>query len=96
MSVPGLKKALRMTVEGTVQGVGFRYSTLRKAESLGLTGYVRNCFDGKVEVVAEGEDNRIDQLKRWLKKGPPGAYVRNIEVREGQYRGLYPRFSIEF
>ena len=96
MSVHGLKKALRMTVAGTVQGVGFRYSTLRKAETLGLTGYVRNCSDGKVEVVAEGEADRIDQLKKWLKKGPPGASVRNTEVQEGQYRGLYPRFSIEF
>ncbi len=64
MSVHGQKKALRMIVEGIVQGVGFRYSTLRKADSLGLTGYVRNCFDGKVEVVAGGEADRIDQLKR--------------------------------
>ena len=50
--------------------------------------------DGILAGRRSGENQK--SLKRWLEKGPPGAYVRDIEVRKGQYRGLYPRFSIEF
>jgi acylphosphatase len=79
-----------------VQGVGFRYSTVRQAQRLKVSGYVRNRPDGSVEVVAEGEATGIDALLKWLKSGPPGAIVRRTEVREVPYAGVYRRFSVEF
>jgi acylphosphatase len=83
-------------VEGLVQGVGFRYSTLRLAARLGLTGYVMNLPDGSVEVVAEGDPARLDQLKGWLQKGPPGAWIRKVKLQELPPSGAYREFSIEY
>lgn len=89
-------RAFRATVEGMVQGVGFRYMALRQARQLGLTGYVRNLPGGSVEVLAEGEQKRLSQFRSWLSHGPPGAYVRRLEVSNLPYTGLYKRFQIEF
>ncbi|WP_202302554.1 acylphosphatase [Dryocola clanedunensis] len=58
-------------VHGMVQGVGFRYSTQREAQNLGLTGYARNMDDGSVEVLACGEAGKVEQLIEWLKAGGP-------------------------
>jgi len=58
-------------VYGMVQGVGFRYHTQMQARQLGVRGYVRNCDDGSVEVVASGEADAIEQLAAWLKQGGP-------------------------
>lgn len=58
-------------VYGRVQGVGFRYTTQREAQRLGLTGYAKNMDDGSVEVVACGESERVEQLMKWLKAGGP-------------------------
>jgi acylphosphatase len=67
-------KTLVAIVDGMVQGVGFRYATVRQARALGLTGTVRNLADGRVEVVAEGEEQRLARLQGWL-AGPPHARV---------------------
>ncbi|WP_200884263.1 acylphosphatase [Dickeya undicola] len=58
-------------VYGMVQGVGFRYHTQLQARQLGVRGYVRNCDDGSVEVVASGEAYAVEQLVAWLKQGGP-------------------------
>lgn len=89
-------KAFRARIFGQVQGVGFRYSTQEKARRLGVKGYVRNLPDGCVEVYAEGENKSIKELLVWLKKGPPGAYVRQVDTHPVSYQGLYNRFTIEF
>lgn len=66
-------------VYGIVQGVGFRYSTQRQAQKLGVTGYARNCDDGSVEVVAYGEPEAVDSLMAWIKQGGPrGARVDRV------------------
>ncbi|ATM95330.1 acylphosphatase [Yersinia frederiksenii] len=66
-------------VYGVVQGVGFRYSTQRQAQELGLTGYARNCDDGSVEVVACGEQQAVERLMEWIKQGGPrGARVERL------------------
>ncbi len=90
------KKAFRARIFGLVQGVGFRYSTQDKARRLGVKGYVRNMPDGCVEVFAEGEKESIEDLLLWLKKGPPGAYVQQVDYNPVSYRGLYNSFTIEF
>ena len=68
----------RILVSGRVQGVGFRYATLRQAERLGLRGWVRNTSDGKVEIAADGERDAVDRLVVWCRQGPPGARVSDV------------------
>ncbi|MBN1836125.1 MAG: acylphosphatase [Spirochaetales bacterium] len=79
-----------------VQGVGFRYSTVRQARRLGVSGYVRNLPDGSVEVVAEGEEPRLRRLASWLQTGPPGAYVRRVDKRFGPDQGFFRDFRVEY
>lgn len=71
--------ATRWLVEGQVQGVGFRWSTQRYASRIGLSGWVRNLPDGRVEVVAKGTPNQLAELERFLRESPRPAYVENVE-----------------
>lgn len=73
-------KAIRVVVTGRVQGVGFRWSTRRAAERIGVTGWVRNRPDGAVEAHVEGPEARVDTMLSWLAQGPDDATVRNVEV----------------
>lgn len=75
MSNPEVRKWL---VSGRVQGVFFRESTRREAESLGLTGHAVNLSDGRVEVLAAGAPAALDRLEAWLLGGPPGARVDEL------------------
>ena len=68
----------RYLVEGAVQGVGFRHFTWRTATRLGLTGWVRNLRDGRVEAVADGDPPRLSQFEAELRKGPSMASVTNL------------------
>jgi len=71
---------LHAIVEGGVQGVGYRVFVVRTAGLLGLRGWVRNRFDGSVEVVAEGERASLEALVRDLKRGPRAASVGQVAV----------------
>ena len=70
--------AARFLVSGRVQGVFYRASTREQAQALGLSGYAKNLPDGRVEVVASGEDSAIDALERWLWRGPVAAEVTQV------------------
>ncbi len=83
-------------IEGRVQGVFFRANTREEASLLGLTGWVRNCWDGRVEAVFEGEREKVERVILWCKKGPPGAMVRDVEINWEQATGEYETFSIEY
>jgi acylphosphatase len=83
----------RVVVRGTVQGVGFRYSLARRAESAGVAGWVRNLPDGAVEAVLEGPAAAVDQLVRWCEGGPRLAEVTGVDVVEEEPEGLR-RFEI--
>lgn len=74
-------------MSGVVQGVGFRYSTAHEAQRLGLGGYVRNLFDGRVEFEAEGEADAVDRLVAWAHRGPRSASVDGVETSEQPPRG---------
>jgi len=74
--------ARRCFVSGLVQGVFYRASTRQKATELGLSGYASNLSDGRVEVLALGEEAAVTQLIDWLKKGPPAARVSSVEVQD--------------
>ena len=73
-------KRIHAVVRGRVQGVGFRASAAHEARRLGLSGWVRNLFDGTVEVLAAGEDAAVDGLAAWLKQGPRGAHVTGLDI----------------
>ncbi len=83
-------------VEGRVQGVFFRANTREEANLLGLTGWVRNCWDGRVEAVFEGEREKVEKVRSWCNKGPPGSLVENVEINWEQATGEYDTFSIEY
>jgi acylphosphatase len=68
----------RSFVSGRVQGVFYRATCVRKAESLGLTGYARNLSDGRVEVLACGEEAAVDELVAWLWEGSPASKVSDV------------------
>jgi acylphosphatase len=83
----------RVIAHGLVQGVGFRYTIRRAAESRGVAGWVRNRADGAVEAAFEGEPNEVDSLVRLSSEGPRGASVDRVEVVEEPPEGL-SRFEI--
>ncbi len=76
---------VHLTIEGWVQGVFFRTSTVQEAKRLGVKGWVRNRPDGSVEVVAAGKKRKIDELVHWCHQGPAGAQVRNVQVEWEDY-----------
>lgn len=71
-------------ISGVVQGVGFRYSTMFEARKLGLTGWVKNLFDGRVETEFQGDAEAVAALEQWLHHGPPAAIVDNCELHLAQ------------
>ncbi|OGO31990.1 MAG: hypothetical protein A2136_05805 [Chloroflexi bacterium RBG_16_54_11] len=89
------KSRLRAKVVGRVQGVSFRYFVLEQAESLDLTGWVRNMWDGSVEVLAEGLHQNLEELLTALRVGPPMAKVANVEVEWQSYLGDFSDFRVK-
>ena len=75
------KKAIQLKKSGTVQGVFFRQSAQQKAIELGISGWVRNCEDGSVEVEAEGEESALQKFIAWCHRGPDRAKVSNLEIK---------------
>ena len=75
-------------VYGFVQGVGFRFSVQRAAETRGVSGWVRNRPDGSVEAVFEGEPASVEALVELCRRGPRGAEVERVEVEEESAEGL--------
>jgi len=67
-------------IEGRVQGVGFRYSVSRQAASLGLSGWVRNLYDGRVEAEFEGSHEALDAILAWCWKGTTFADVSTVDA----------------
>lgn len=81
-------------VKGLVQGVFYRANTQRRAERLGVDGWVRNLPDGRVEAVFEGEEEAVRELIEWCKVGPPGAVVESVTVEWERPRGEPKGFRI--
>lgn len=89
-------KARRFVITGRVQGVGFRWYTMRNARSIGVTGWVRNLPDGSVEVWAEGDSAMLDTLESDLLSGPPGAMVRHVASEESTPTASHRGFDVRF
>ena len=77
-------KRIHAIVHGTVQGVGFRYATKAEADRLGVTGWVRNVGSDRVEAEIQGDERQVDDMREWLRHGPPSAVVERVEVSEVQ------------
>jgi acylphosphatase len=88
-------KQVHALFSGYVQGVGFRYTARSVAQSLGVVGWVKNCYDGRVELVAEGEEEVLSQLLSQLNRAFEG-YVTNTEVSWSEETGEFSSFSIKF
>jgi len=90
------KKRFRAIVHGRVQGVNFRNSTLHQARALGVVGYVRNCWNRTVEVVAEGEGDALRRLASWLHAGPSLAHVSRVEIHWEAPLNEFAEFEVRF
>jgi acylphosphatase len=75
-----MQARVHVIVVGLVQGVGFRWFVARRAQAHGLGGFVRNLYDGSVEVEAEGEKSAVEELVKELRSGPRSAQVRSVEI----------------
>lgn len=89
-----MKARAHIFVSGRVQGVFFRDHTQRWASSLGLTGWVKNLWGGRVEVLTEGEKEDIEKLIVRLKQGPPIAQVENVDVTWEEFKDEFTDFRV--
>lgn len=94
MTTPTGNTRLHAIVDGTVQGVGFRMFVLQHAQSLGLTGWVRNTYDGRVEVTAEGPNFQLERLLDRLRTGPRGAFVTEVQKEWQAATGEFKNFIV--
>ncbi len=89
-------KRAHVFVSGRVQGVFFRANTRKQALSLGLTGWVKNVRDGRVEAVVEGEESAVEKIIAWCHHGPSHASVDNVDVQYEDYTGEFDTFSVRY
>lgn len=90
------KVRVHIFVSGLVQGVFFRSETKAKAQELGLFGWVRNLPDRRVEILAEGEKEKLEKLAEQARKGPESARVDNLEIDWQEYKGEFKDFEIRY
>ena len=86
-------ETVHVTVSGVVQGVGYRHATVRRAHLLGARGWVQNLPDGTVEALVQGTPDQVDHMLEWLRRGPPGADVREDTTRRDYTDKSYIRFE---
>lgn len=89
-----MKRRAKIIISGRVQGVFFRAGVKAEAERLGLSGWVRNESDGSVRIVAEGEEENLQKLVEWCKKGTEFSRVDNVEYTSGEAKGEFKGFEI--
>ena len=83
-------ETVHVTVSGTVQGVGYRWSCVQHARA---KGWVQNMLDGTVEALVQGTPDQVDHMLEWLRRGPPGASVQEIITRREYTDKRYIRFE---
>lgn len=89
---------IHLFVSGELRGVCYRYYSAKKAKDLGLKGFVRNVPDGRVEVLAEGEESRVDEFVNFCKNNPGYAKVEKIELKEEKEArsSIFENFEIRY
>lgn len=91
-----MKVRAQVIVTGRVQGVFYRAETAAKAKHFKVTGWVRNLPDGRVEAVFEGEETNVQKMVEFCRRGPPDAYVTNIDARWQEWKGEFENFSVRY
>ena len=91
-----MKKRYHLRISGRVQGVFFRANTRKQARSLGLTGWVRNLPDDRVETVFEGEQKEAEAMLAWFRTGTPPARVDHLDVAEESAADGFTGFDIVY
>jgi acylphosphatase len=91
----GPLKAIHINVSGVVQGVGFRWFAKRVADRWGVTGYVRNMYDGSVETYAEGDEIALRGFIEEVRLGPQHAHIAAVNLNWTEFQGNYKEFRIE-
>jgi acylphosphatase len=89
-----MKKAFKFVIQGTVQGVFFRQFVKDNADKLNLKGFVRNLSSGDVEIIIEGEKDKIDEFRKIMEKGPEHAHIRNVDAEERKWSGEFDEFKM--
>ena len=95
MNNSSLKARAHIFVSGKVQGVFFRHNTRQKAKDMGLTGWVKNLADGRVEAIFEGERGKVEEMLGWVKRGPILAKIDNVELLWLAYQNEFNDFEIK-
>lgn len=89
-----MRKAAKIVVKGTVQGVFFRQFIKEHADNLKLCGFIRNLENGDVEIIVEGEQDQIQRMIEFSKKGPEHSHIRSVNVEEKKWSGEFKDFKI--
>ena len=90
-----MKKAVKLVISGTVQGVFFRQFCKENADKLGLKGFIRNLENGDVEMILEGDnEENIIKMVEICKKGPEHSQIKNVQVEERKWEGNFEDFKI--
>lgn len=85
----------RIFISGRVQGVFFRQNTRKKAQELGITGWVKNLANGRVEALIEGEKDKVNELIEWTKKGSIFSRVDGVDIAWEEYQAEFDDFKIK-
>lgn len=91
-----MKKRAHLYISGRVQGVFFRATTREEAKKRGVTGWVKNLPDGRVEAIFEGEEEKVNEMIDFCHKGPSSARVDDVEVSWEEYQDEFNRFKIRY
>ena len=90
-----MKKAVRLYISGTVQGVFFRRFVKDNADKLGVFGYIRNLDDGRIEIFIEGNQENVDNMIAVCKRGPAHSNLRKVEEKEEKFQD-FKEFKIMY
>ena len=89
-------KRAHVYISGRVQGVSFRYYTLRQASKQGVKGWVKNLPDGRVEAVFEGPEEKVQQMVDWCQQGSPAAQVEEVQINWSAAQNEWSGFNVRY
>lgn len=89
-------KRAHVHISGRVQGVSFRYYTVRQANKFGVYGWVKNLADGRVEAVFEGPEEQVKQMVDWCQQGSPAARVEDVQVDWSPAQDAWSEFNVRY
>ncbi len=89
-------KTIEIRVQGLVQGVGFRYFTVKEASKYGIKGYVKNLFNGNVYIIAQGKEFQLEEFIKSIRIGPVASNVTNVFINDIQTSEVFEDFTIKY